>query len=188
MQERRDKRRFFHFIPLYRFTINCSGASETQWSEEARKGARGSRSLIVPRLFRPSLPNPSVSLRQRPPWRHCGAVGGEADASATNFCTTHFGRSARARWLCHLTHDLKQRLTCSSPLRARERLCNRAISARDAEAESKSLSPLPSPRKIARCREVYFPFRPFFRPTGVLSLPLSVPPHLFALTSRNRSI
>lgn len=59
---------------------------------------------------------------------------------------------ARARWLCHLTHDLKQRLTCSSPLRARERLCNRAISARDAEAESKSLSPSPSPSRRERSR------------------------------------
>lgn len=111
-------------------------------------------------------------------WTQPFARVGKADASATNFCTTHFGRSAR--WLCHLTHE--QRLTYSSAVR--ERLRNRAISARDAEAESKSL---PSPHRSTP-RKIVLPAKPtslFIRfpgPMRVLSLPLFITPHLFALT------
>lgn len=134
-------------------------------------------------LFRPSLPNPKVSLRQRLPWRRCGAVvGGEANASATNFCTTHFGRSTHvgfATWLTTWSNDLHARL--------RYEHGNDYAIAPLAHARLKvRVSPLRHrlvvPRKIARYREVYFPFRPFSRSTGVLSLPLSFPPHLFALT------
>jgi len=53
-------------------------------------------------------------------------------ASATNSRATHFS------WLCHLTHE--RPAVAYVLVHGRERLCNRVISARDAELESKSLS------------------------------------------------
>lgn len=96
----------FRFVSLYQFTMNCR--IEAEKSERANGASifdysglrypilvfsaygRGSPDAITVPLpkVRPMHPR-LISVRPT---------------------------SVETRWLCHLTHDLKQRLTCSSPL------------------------------------------------------------------------
>lgn len=150
-------------------------SGSTEMRRESTKGTRGSWSSI--NFIIPTFVTQSYASSISPRVVHRDARRGEVDASAVNFCTTHFSAPERAGFATWLTSDLRARPR-------RERLRNPAISARDAEAESKSL-PFASAlsRRERQCRaKSTSPFVHFPDPARVLSLPSFIPPHLFALT------